>query len=544
MYGPLIIYAYGVFSVDKVKEMNTGVDVAKNITQVLNQMIMGWIMFLVFGILVVALTVMLLYRAIMLWMYMVFSPLFTLHFVAGKDLLWGKLESFDMQQFIWLCFMPAVVGLVLSFGLVIVSTVQSTGSNNPSVQPCTPTLLTGQGCEIDSVVKVNRKLVPDGDKYRTVNEVKIGTMTIVFKWKSYVSKDDAAIQAMANSINWSLNALDAAGGIFGTLILDIIAIVFIWMAFMAAKWMNKIIWAVLDPFENFGKEIWKLGTSLPKYAPLPIPGGNIAGATKIAGMWQSALEYRSQQKLEEDPLYKYLKSKTNQTTSAASIATTKDRMANWSLQEAQSDIRKYKAEDNEEVIKAITANESAIVSKLRDMQGTREGTEAKTIYDKIKSWTADNTDKLAFQALMWGARWSDIETAYRAKNNEWLKNEINKRQATATKETTDNTTVQNTYNTTILTNNNKRMQTDIAGSRIDTNLDWSNIGSVNEEEKKKLKELISSLTEEQFTSRIKWVDESTAKAIALEIKKATWGEFKSKETKPAEPSTEPTEPKK
>lgn len=40
-------------------------------------------MFLVFGLLVLALVFMLLVRAIKLWFYAIFSPLFTLSFVMG-----------------------------------------------------------------------------------------------------------------------------------------------------------------------------------------------------------------------------------------------------------------------------------------------------------------------------------------------------------------------------------------------------------------------------------------------------------------------------
>lgn len=72
-------------------------------------------MFLVFGILVLALIFMLAMRAIKLWMYAIFSPLFTLHFVVGKDLLGEKMDDFSLKEFIGLAFVPAVVGLVLSF---------------------------------------------------------------------------------------------------------------------------------------------------------------------------------------------------------------------------------------------------------------------------------------------------------------------------------------------------------------------------------------------------------------------------------------------
>jgi hypothetical protein len=48
-------------------------------------------MFIIFGLLVLALVSMLLIRVIKLWMYAIFSPLFTLHFVAGKELLGDKM---------------------------------------------------------------------------------------------------------------------------------------------------------------------------------------------------------------------------------------------------------------------------------------------------------------------------------------------------------------------------------------------------------------------------------------------------------------------
>ena len=67
-------------------------------------------------------------------------------------------------------------------------------------------------------------------------------------------------------------ALNATGGIIGTIIIDIIALVFIWVAFMAAKNVSKAVKAAVEPFEQMGKNIGKLGMSLPKYAPLPLPG--------------------------------------------------------------------------------------------------------------------------------------------------------------------------------------------------------------------------------------------------------------------------------
>lgn len=58
------------------------VDIAKAALQIVHTSIVSTIMFAVFGLLILALAVMLLVRAIKLWMYAIFSPLFTFRFVA------------------------------------------------------------------------------------------------------------------------------------------------------------------------------------------------------------------------------------------------------------------------------------------------------------------------------------------------------------------------------------------------------------------------------------------------------------------------------
>lgn len=69
---------------------------------------------------------------------------------------------------------------------------------------------------------------------------------------------------------------------FGTLIIDVIALVFIWISFMAAKNVSKAVGAVAQPFEDMGKKIGSLAMSMPKYAPiLPASmGGSISGMSK------------------------------------------------------------------------------------------------------------------------------------------------------------------------------------------------------------------------------------------------------------------------
>lgn len=72
-------------------------------------------MFLVFGLLTLALVAMLLVRAIKLWVYAIFSPLFTFQFVAGSAMMGENKDTFTIKEFVGLCFVPAIVGLSLSF---------------------------------------------------------------------------------------------------------------------------------------------------------------------------------------------------------------------------------------------------------------------------------------------------------------------------------------------------------------------------------------------------------------------------------------------
>ncbi len=100
MYSGLMMYAYDVFKLQEVKNISSTLDKIKTAGQLLNQMVVGAIMFFVFGLLVLALIAMLLLRAIKLWMYAIFSPVFTLHFVAGKELFGKSTEGFNLKEFI------------------------------------------------------------------------------------------------------------------------------------------------------------------------------------------------------------------------------------------------------------------------------------------------------------------------------------------------------------------------------------------------------------------------------------------------------------
>lgn len=81
MYGHLLIYGYGVFKLNEVKQIDNTADAITSIVSLIHQSVIAIIMLVVFGLLTLALIFMLLARAVMLWVYTIFSPFMTLELV-------------------------------------------------------------------------------------------------------------------------------------------------------------------------------------------------------------------------------------------------------------------------------------------------------------------------------------------------------------------------------------------------------------------------------------------------------------------------------
>lgn len=86
-YGPMLIYGYSIFKFQEIQRLDTSVDIASAALKIVHTSIVSTIMFAVFGLLTMALISMLIVRAVKLWMYAIFSPLFTFRFVAGSNLM-------------------------------------------------------------------------------------------------------------------------------------------------------------------------------------------------------------------------------------------------------------------------------------------------------------------------------------------------------------------------------------------------------------------------------------------------------------------------
>ncbi len=285
MYGYMMIYAYSVFRFQEVKNLPQGLDIISTGLGIVHQWIVAAIMFVVFGLLTLALVAMLLVRAIKLWVYAIFSPLFTFQFVAGSAMMWGDKDTFTIKEFVGLCFVPAIVGLALSFWLILINAVGSDKAG-ATTTPCTSDMIKGEWCKIISIAgnsenSITRKIVKFGEpEAKTLNIIKFGGVQTTFEWKAGAAIDPATEAAWASG---TMSVLNSAGGIFGTLIIDIIALVFIWMAFMAAKNVSKAVAMAVEPFEKIGSQVWSLAKSIPKYTPIPGLGMSMSGMEKGIG---------------------------------------------------------------------------------------------------------------------------------------------------------------------------------------------------------------------------------------------------------------------
>jgi hypothetical protein len=308
IYGSLLIYGNGIFKLNESKRLSTGTDMLESIAWLVNKWILSIVMFIVFGFLVIALVFMLMMRAIKLWFYAIFSPLMTLRYVVGPELFGGKENSdgFELKEFIGLAFVPALVGLALSFGIVVVSVLQSPTAWNKTITCTNAAMLADQQwCKIMNIMGSNdnyilRRVI----KMENGNEV--STTEVVMWWITFRFYGSAIKDAISwSSVAQFQSALSNAWNVFWTLIVNMISLIFIWAAFMAAKNVSKVAKAAFAPFEAIGTKVGKMAMDIPKYTPIPGTDGlSVYGATKLAGNAERALSTAHDKEFENTKWWK------------------------------------------------------------------------------------------------------------------------------------------------------------------------------------------------------------------------------------------------
>ena len=121
-YNMLSVYAYWIFKIQDFKQIDkTELAWLKFLWDVAKKLSFWLIFFVIFWVLIISIVYALFSRAVMLWMYAIFSPLFALTwFFTGK--WWEgfkKLEKhMTIQKFISLALVPVYVSAALSFWLI------------------------------------------------------------------------------------------------------------------------------------------------------------------------------------------------------------------------------------------------------------------------------------------------------------------------------------------------------------------------------------------------------------------------------------------
>lgn len=83
------------------------------------------------------------------------------------------------------------------------------------------------------------------------------------------------------------------------------ALMFIWVAFMAGMKISKVASKAVDPFKKMGAKIGEFGAKLPTYAPIPGTGTSMAGLSKVADKLEQKFESAQQDKIANSGLGKF-----------------------------------------------------------------------------------------------------------------------------------------------------------------------------------------------------------------------------------------------
>lgn len=176
----------------------------------------------------------------MLWGFAMFSPLFALNYFFEHVKMGEKakksIEEFTISKFISLALVPVYVAAALAFGLMFIGSVVNMNIPDSS----------------------NAKITSDGDTNTfTLGGVTLTTIGVI----------------TGGDLQTVKSGLGLTGNFIGTIIVNVLALVILWMAVMAALKADDITGAAVKPISDMGDELGKLMKSAPQYMPLPLPGG-------------------------------------------------------------------------------------------------------------------------------------------------------------------------------------------------------------------------------------------------------------------------------
>ncbi len=106
-------------------------------------------------------------------------------------------------------------------------------------------------------------------------------------------------QGATSATGMAAQGAGLAASAIGKIIVDVLALIVLWMAVMAALKSNEITKQAVDPIAQFGSSIGGLIKDLPKHVPIPLPGGHSVSAKGLQNMGQQISQTISQRALGE-----------------------------------------------------------------------------------------------------------------------------------------------------------------------------------------------------------------------------------------------------
>lgn len=248
------IYSFWIMDVWKLDEFkNANLKDIKNIFQLSAKVVFDVIFVLVYLVILVALFLAMFIRVIVLWIYMMISPVFWLLYFSSKW-AWKLWEKFNMKEFLGLAMVPVYVSAALSFWLMFLLIIWEWGKS--------------------SSFSANEN-VASASTQTAEEPYDLWSMKLSIIWSI---GDDKNKNSFLSSIAWW------ALGALGYIMLKLFGLAFLWMAVMAALRSSKITHSVVEPIEKLWDQVWKFAMESPKF--IPIPGtSNLSWTGKNMSAW-------------------------------------------------------------------------------------------------------------------------------------------------------------------------------------------------------------------------------------------------------------------
>lgn len=229
-----------VWSLDKFAD-KTLVNI-KTVFQLSAKVLFDVVFVLVYLVILLALFLALFVRVIVLWIYMMASPIFWLLYFSSKW-AWKLWEKFNFKEFFALAMVPVYVSAALSFWLMFLLIIWEWG-------------------------KQANFSAADWDRYQAAKAAAASADTEYDLWSTKLTilwaiGDDKNKKNFLSSVAWW------ALGALGYIMLKLFGLAFLWMAVMAALRSSKITHSVVEPIEKLWDQVWKFAMESPKFIPIP-----------------------------------------------------------------------------------------------------------------------------------------------------------------------------------------------------------------------------------------------------------------------------------